>query len=191
MRKRRAGQESAQLGDLCSGAEPVEPERRVTMWPRWAEYPGMPIRAWSERSVFAVVYQVLAQAAMAAHFLFLAYVVVGGFLAWRWPKAWFPHAGAAAWGAGIVVFEWHCPLTHVENYMRDAAGREGLHPGGFMDEYVAGVVYPEDRLELARAVVAAVVAISWAGALWRMQTRRREGQSQSPAAQPPSDRTVG
>ncbi len=30
-------------------------------------------------------YRLLADAAMVAHFLFLAYLVMGGFMAWRWP----------------------------------------------------------------------------------------------------------
>jgi hypothetical protein len=36
-------------------------------------------------------YRLLADTSMVAHLGFLAYVVVGGFLAWRWPRAIWPH----------------------------------------------------------------------------------------------------
>jgi hypothetical protein len=43
-----------------------------------------------------VGFRILVYAAMAAHFAFLAFGVLGGFLAWRWPRLiWFQLAGVA------------------------------------------------------------------------------------------------
>jgi Protein of Unknown function (DUF2784) len=44
-------------------------------------------------------YQLLAELVMLLHFGFLAYVALGGFLAWRRPWLIVPHVGAAVWGA--------------------------------------------------------------------------------------------
>ena len=48
-------------------------------------------------------YPLIADTVMAVHFAFLAYVVCGGFLAWRWPRMFWPHLAAAAYGLGTVV----------------------------------------------------------------------------------------
>ena len=108
-------------------------------------------------------YRVLAEAAMAAHFVFLAYVVTGGLLAWRWPKAIWPHLAAAGWGLAVTVLGLRCPLTWVEDHARRRAGEQGLTTG-FIDHYLTGVVYPARYLGLIQIVVGVIVAGSWLGA---------------------------
>jgi hypothetical protein len=108
-------------------------------------------------------YRILAEAAMAAHFAFLAYVVTGGLLAWRWPKAIWPHLAAAGWGLAVTVLGLHCPLTYVEDHARRRAGEQGLTTG-FIDHYLTGVVYPARYVGLIQILVGVVVAGSWAGA---------------------------
>src|SRR2546430_2632860 len=43
----------------------------------------------------------LAHATMVVHFIALLYIGLGGFLAWRWPKAIFVHIFFALWGVAI------------------------------------------------------------------------------------------
>lgn len=124
-----------------------------------------------------MVFRILAQATMVAHFAFLVFLVVGGFFAWRWPRMWFVHLAVVIWGVLNIAFPVVCPLTHLENLFRDLAGQEGLQPSGFIDEYITDVVYPGDQVILVRWIVAAVVAISWAGALWLWRRRRRARSS--------------
>lgn len=114
---------------------------------------------------------VLADAVMLLHFTFLVFLVVGGFLAWRWPRAILTHVTVVAWGAAIVVFEWLCPLTYAENWLRRADGQPEL-ADGFIDTYLTGIIYPGDRITEVRFAVAVVVAVSWAGLLARWQSRR-------------------
>ncbi|TQL75977.1 uncharacterized protein DUF2784 [Stackebrandtia endophytica] len=120
-----------------------------------------------------MMFRILAQVTMVAHFLFLVFLVIGGFLAWRWPRVWFAHLAVACWGIVIIAFPLACPLTYLENYFRDRAGQAGLDEGGFIDEYITGVVYPGDQVVTVRWIVVAVIAISWAGVLWRLLRRRR------------------
>lgn len=122
-------------------------------------------------------YRILADVTMLAHFTFLVYVTLGGFLAWRWPKAIWPHALMAGWGFSTVLFGFHCPLTYVEDWARQRAGQQGLPSTGFIDHYIEGVIYPERYAGLVQFAVAAVVLISWIGALvlyLRRRKRRRE-----------------
>jgi hypothetical protein len=112
------------------------------------------------------VYAVLADAVVVLHFAFLAFVVAGGLLAWRWPWLIWPHLVAAGWGAAIVAFSLQCPLTHVENGLRARAGEPEL-TGGFIDTYIEGVLYPQRYVAEARALAALVVLVSWLGFVLR------------------------
>jgi len=117
-------------------------------------------------------YRILAETTMVVHFAFIAYVVTGGLLAWRWPVAIWPHLAAAGWGLVITVFRLNCPLTFVEDWARRRAGEHGLS-AGFIDTYLTGVIYPARYVTLIQVLVGVVVAASWAGVLvrWRAATR--------------------
>ena len=66
------------------------------------------------------MYSALATTVLVLHFCFLAYVVLGGFLVWKWPRAFWPHLAAAAWGLAVVTIPLTCPLTCAD---RRSAGR--------------------------------------------------------------------
>ena len=119
-------------------------------------------------------YAWLATGVLVVHVAFLVFLTVGGFLAWRWPRTIVAHVVVVAWGLGSVVVGYGCPLTRLEDWARRHAGQEGLSPDGFIDQYLTGVVYPEQSLLLAQGVVGVLVAISWAG-WWRrhLATRAR------------------
>jgi hypothetical protein len=119
-------------------------------------------------------YRLVADAAMVAHFLFLAYLVVGGFIAWRWPWTIWMHFAVALYGLFNVLVGWPCPLTHVENWGRARAGQATLPSTGFIDHYIADVVYPQEHEAVVQMLVACVVLTSWIGFLVR-PPRRGEG----------------
>ena len=50
-------------------------------------------------------------------------------------------AHSAVVQAGTVIIGFPCPLTALEKSLRSLAG-EHLYPGGFVNHYLAGVVYP-------------------------------------------------
>ncbi len=108
----------------------------------------------------------LANVVVVAHFTFLVFLVLGGFMAWRWPWLFVAHLAVVTWGIAIVVFSWLCPLTSLENWLRERAGRPAL-ADGFIDTYVTGVIYPGDRISEVRVAVGVVVAASWLGLVAR------------------------
>jgi hypothetical protein len=122
-----------------------------------------PAGPWARRAALRTLDRVvLARAVALVHFGYLAYVLLGGFLARRWPRALLPHVAAVAWGVVSVGLGLPCPLTWLEDVLRRRAGAPPL--GGFVDHYVEGVLYPERYTPLVLAAVAAVVLISWTGA---------------------------
>lgn len=118
-------------------------------------------------------WRVLADAATVLHFAFVVFVVGGGFLAWRRPKAIVAHLVAAGWGLGIALFRFDCPLTWVEDRARERAGGSALD-GGFIETYLTGVIYPERYLALVQALVALTIAVSWAGLVIRRRRVSRQ-----------------
>jgi hypothetical protein len=107
-------------------------------------------------------YRLLAETAMTFHFLFVGFLVVGGFLAWRWRGLVRWHAAVVAWVLLVVLAHVPCPLTALEDWGRRRAGERGI-PEGFIDHYLTGVLYPAHDLWLARGFVAAMVVVSWCG----------------------------
>jgi hypothetical protein len=108
-----------------------------------------------------VPYALLADLVVALHLGFVAFVVVGGFVAWRYPAVLVAHVPAVAWALGIVTVGWPCPLTGWENDLRRRAG--GGYSGGFVDRYLTGVLYPERFERLAQGAVALAVVAAYAG----------------------------
>ena len=89
------------------------------------------------------MYNILADAVIAAHFLFIVFVVCGGLLVIRWPQIAFLHLPAAIWGALVEIFNWICPLTPLENHFRHLAGYS-LYNGDFIVRYLIPIIYPEN-----------------------------------------------
>ncbi len=92
------------------------------------------------------------------HFGFVAFVVLGGFLAWRWRSLIWAHAPVVLYGALIEFVGWTCPLTPLENHFRRLAGESG-YQGGFIEHYLIPLLYPVDytmglRVTLGLLVVA-------------------------------------
>ncbi len=110
------------------------------------------------------------------HFAYLAYLIVGGLVAWRWPKTIVAHAVAAFWAVLIVATPVPCPLTSLQEEFRRLAGQAPLG-GGFVDVYIKGKLYPADRNELVQVVVGVVVAGSWLGLAARHYRRSRRHPS--------------
>jgi hypothetical protein len=115
-------------------------------------------------------YDLLADAAVVLHFSFVALVVIGGFVALRWGWVWWPHLAAVAYGAGIVLIGWSCPLTDLERALREAGGDEAS-ARGFVERYLEGVIYPGDRTPTMRVLAALAIAVSWALLLHRRRRR--------------------
>lgn len=119
-----------------------------------------------------MLYQIVATGTMVIHFTFLVYVVIGGFIAWRWPRTIWIHLAAAAWGLGSVIAGLECPLTYVEHWARRKAGEQGL-TRGFIDTYIEGIIYPEQYTRVLQVLVGLAVLISWVGYARRRARRPR------------------
>ncbi|MFI6731918.1 DUF2784 domain-containing protein [Nonomuraea sp. NPDC050451] len=116
-----------------------------------------------------MMYRIIAEAAMVVHFAFLVYMAVGGFVAWRWRRTIWAHLAVVGWGLLSIVTGVECPLTVIEDWGRRNAGLAGLPASGFIDNYIEGVIYPEQYTNLVRLGVAVLVLFSYVGYVLRRQ----------------------
>lgn len=97
-----------------------------------------------------------ADALVLFHLAFILFVVVGGFLAWRWRRLAWMHLPCALWGAAIEFAGWICPLTPWEVALRHRAGQAG-YEGGFVEHYIIPLIYPGDLTVTVRVVLGVLV----------------------------------
>jgi len=99
-------------------------------------------------------HRIAADAVLLAHFLFAAFAVFGGILVasdfkWAWP-----HIPVVLWSSLVNLKGWTCPLTPLEQRLRQLSGQAG-YSGGFIEHYVGRMVYPGGmprRMELLAGV---------------------------------------
>jgi uncharacterized protein DUF2784 len=108
-----------------------------------------------------------------AHFAYLFYVPSGGFLALRWPRTIWLHLATVSWGVAVVAVPLPCPLTSLEDWARARAGMRPLPATGFVDRYVAGVLYPPGRTGTAQALAFLAAATSWIALARKHRSPRR------------------
>jgi hypothetical protein len=88
-----------------------------------------------------MVYQALANLVLIAHLAFVFFVVLGGVLVLKWRSLAWIHVPAFLWGALIELAGWICPLTPLENWLREKGG--GLVcQTGFIEHYLLPLLYP-------------------------------------------------
>jgi hypothetical protein len=88
-----------------------------------------------------MMFRLLADATVALHLTFVLFVVAGGLLVIRWPRLAWPHIPAVVWGAWIEFSGWVCPLTPMENWLRQRGG-QAVYTASFVERYVLPVLYP-------------------------------------------------
>lgn len=107
-----------------------------------------------------------ANAVLVVHLLFIGFVLLGGLLVLRWHRLVWLHLPAAAWGVTVELLHLQCPLTPLENHLREAAGQAG-YDGGFIAHYLIPMIYPAGltpRIQLglgALVVVLNGLVYSW------------------------------
>jgi Protein of Unknown function (DUF2784) len=100
--------------------------------------------------------QILADAVLILHFAFVAFVLAGALLLLRWRKLVWVHLPAALWGAVVEFTGWICPLTPLENRLRERAGTAG-YSGDFVGRYLLPVIYPDALTARAQLVLGLLV----------------------------------
>lgn len=121
-------------------------------------------------------YLLLSDLVVVIHFAFVIFVVAGGLLLWlRWWLV-FLHLPAIVWGALVEFTHWICPLTYLENWLRQQAGVAAYH-GDFVTHYLMPILYPAHLTAhiqiLLGAFVIVINLLIYAALLWHWRNIRR------------------
>jgi len=87
-------------------------------------------------------FRALADATVVLHLGFVLFVVLGGLIVARWRRAAWVHLPAAAWAAWVEFADWVCPLTPLENWLREQGGGS-TYSSSFIEHYLLPILYPE------------------------------------------------
>jgi len=118
-----------------------------------------------------LIFRMLADFVVIVHLGFVLFVVLGGLLVLRWPRAAWAHLPAAAWGALIEFGGWICPLTPLENLLRTRAG-EVAYSGGFVEQYILPALYPLGLTRTTQAMIGLFVLLV-NGVVYTVAIRRK------------------
>ena len=111
-------------------------------------------------------YRLAADFIVIVHLAFVCFVVAGGLLVLKWHRVAWLHVPAVVWGALVEFQGWFCPLTPLEQQLRQAAGQAG-YDGSFVEHYVIPVLYPAGLDRQVQVVLGtAVVVINLAVYAW-------------------------
>jgi hypothetical protein len=111
------------------------------------------------------IFRATADLVVLVHVIFVVFVVLGGLLVARWPRLAWVHVPAASWGVFIEFRGWICPLTPLENYLRQRGG-SSAYQGEFIQHYILPLLYPASltprvQIWLGSAALMVNVALYW------------------------------
>jgi len=127
-----------------------------------------------------MLFRLLADLVVLAHLAFVAFVILGGLLAFRFRSLLWAHVPAVIWAGVVELSGSTCPLTPLENWLRERGGGRGYR-GDFIEHYVLPLLYPES-LTRETQVALGLGALALNGVLYGALYRRKRRKGR-PAAQ--------
>jgi hypothetical protein len=88
-----------------------------------------------------MLYGIAADIVVWIHLGFVLFSVLGAILVIRWRRVLWLHLPAVFWAIWMELTGGICPLTPLENWLRNRAGQGG-YQGDFVEHYLMPVLYP-------------------------------------------------
>ncbi len=103
-----------------------------------------------------MIFRVAADVTLLVHLVFILFVIGGALFLLRYPRIVWPHVPAAIWGIWVELSGKVCPLTTLENVLREWAGQSG-YAESFVEHYIVPVIYPEGLTRDIQLLLATIV----------------------------------
>ena len=88
-------------------------------------------------------YKILTDIVVLTHFLWILFLFFGAFLGRRNKALKIFHLSGLFFALLIQVFDWYCPLTYLEVWLRSKHDPGLIYAGSFIMHYVERIVYME------------------------------------------------
>lgn len=115
-------------------------------------------------------YRILADLVVFIHFLWILFLIFGAFWGLKNRTVKIFHFSGLVFAFILQVFDWYCPLTHLEVWLRSKHNPAITYMGSFIIHYVESLVY----IELSRNVII-VLTIFLCGINAWFYLRKRRG----------------
>jgi hypothetical protein len=96
-----------------------------------------------------MVSKILADVVVLVHFLWILFLFLGALWGIRHKVVRLFHLSGLAFAFIIQIFDWYCPLTYLEVWLRSKHSPSLTYTGSFIIYYVEKIVY----LQLSRSLV--------------------------------------
>lgn len=126
-------------------------------------------------------YRALADLVVLFHFAVVVFVIAGGLLVLRWRRVAWVHLPVIAW---VIFAEWFqriCPLTFLENWLRNQGGGE-TYRGDFVAHYIMPVLYPEGLTPRIQVMLGAFIFVTNVMLYWLAFSKWRKAEQVEPSA---------
>ncbi len=90
-----------------------------------------------------MLYKVLADIVVLIHFLWIVFLIFGGFLGRKNKVVRYFHTFGLAFAVIIQIFGWYCPLTLLEVWLRSKHDPSVAYKGSFIIHYLEKLIYIE------------------------------------------------
>jgi hypothetical protein len=102
------------------------------------------------------LYALAAEIVVVTHLVVVVFILLGGFLVWRWNWIGWVHVPIVLWGTFIHFTGWLCPLTPLENFLRAKAGQAG-YEGSFVEHYILALLSWDGRTYAMQVLIGILV----------------------------------
>ena len=114
-------------------------------------------------------YKILADIVVLIHFLWILFLFFGAFLGIKNRAVKIFHLSGLAFAFIIQIFDWYCPLTHLEVWLRSKHSPFLAYAGSFIIYYVEKIVY----IEISRWLVFILTILLCGLNAWLYLRKRR------------------
>jgi hypothetical protein len=117
-----------------------------------------------------ILYPILSDIVVLIHFLWILFLISGIFLGLRYKAARIVHISGLIFALIIQIFDWYCPLTDIEVWLRSKYPSTLSYTGSFIVHYVKKLVY----LDISRSLilVLSIFLLVFYGLLyWKMKPK--------------------
>ena len=105
-------------------------------------------------------YKILADIVVLIHFLWIIFIVFGGFPGRRHKAVKIIHISGICFALLLQIFRWYCPFTYLEIWLREKHDPAFAYAGSFIIHYLEEIVYIQINRSILFSLTISVAALN-------------------------------